>query len=43
MDERLTDKEWRQMIGQWQNDDGSWNWDAQIEKPWWTESYWAER
>lgn len=36
---RLTDRTWRQMIGEWATDDGTWNWNAQIEKPWWTDSY----
>ncbi len=39
IDQRLTDTEWRQMTGEWMMDDGSYNWDAQIEKPWWTKSY----
>lgn len=40
--QRLTDTTWRQMIGQWRMEDGFFNWDAQIEKPWWTESYRAK-
>lgn len=40
--QRLTDTTWRQMIGQWRMEDGSFNWDAQIDKPWWTESYRAK-
>ncbi len=40
--QRLTDTQWRQMIGQWANDDGSYNWDAKVEKPQWTQSYWSE-
>jgi len=37
--ERLTDTEWRQMTGEWMMEDGTYNWDAKIEKPWWTKSY----
>lgn len=40
--QRLTDTQWRQMIGQWASDDGSYNWDAKVEKPQWTQSYWSE-
>lgn len=39
---RLTDTEWRQLIGVWQRPDGGYNWDSQVEKPWWTQSYWAK-
>lgn len=42
MSNRLTDTQWRQMIGQWMNDDGTYNWDSQVEKPWWTQSYWFQ-
>ena len=42
MDQRLTDSTWRQMIGQWANDDGTYNWDARVEKPQWTRSYWSQ-
>ncbi len=42
LSDRLTDKEWRQMSGEWALDDGTYNWDAKIDKPWWTESYRAE-
>ena len=41
--DRLTDTAWRQMIGQWAMPDGSYNWDAQVEKPWWTQSYWYQK
>ena len=27
------------MIGEWVTEDGTYNWNAQVEKPWWTESY----
>ena len=37
--DRLTDTAWRQMIGEWVTEDGTYNWNAQVEKPWWTESY----
>lgn len=40
MSDRLTDTEWRQLIGQWITDDGTYNWGNQVEKPWWTMSYW---
>lgn len=40
--ERLTDTEWRQMIGQEIGEDGMYNYGNSIEKPWWTESYWSE-
>lgn len=40
--DRLTDTTWRQMIGEWLTEDGTYNWDAQVEKPWWTESYRCE-
>ena len=40
LSQRLTDTTWRQMIGEWAMEDGSYNWDAQVEKPWWTTSYW---
>ena len=42
MSERLTDSTWRQMIGVWAKEDGTYNWDAQVAKPWWTESYWSK-
>ncbi len=38
---RLTDTEWRQLIGEWMMADGSYNWNSQVEKPWWTQSYWS--
>lgn len=38
--QRLTDREWRQMIGEWPLDDGSYNRNVELEKPWWTTSYW---
>lgn len=40
--ERLTDTEWRQMTGQEIGEDGMYNYDNPIEKPWWTESYWSQ-
>ena len=39
---RLTDQAWRQMIGQWAYESGFYNWDAQVEKPQWTTSYWCQ-
>ena len=39
--QRLTDAAWRQMIGQWPDASGQYNWDARVEKPQWTESYWC--
>ena len=41
--DRLTDTAWRQMIGQWAGADGNYDWDARVDKPWWTESYWYQR
>ena len=40
--DRLTDQAWRQMIGQWAGADGTFNWDAKVEKPQWTTSYWYQ-
>lgn len=40
LSQRLTDTTWRQLIGEWITEDGSYNWDAQVEKPWWTTGYW---
>ena len=40
MEQRLTDEEWREQIGQWAGPYGR-NPDAQVEKPWWTLSYWS--
>lgn len=37
--ERLTDSEWRQMIGQAITDDGTYNSENEVEKPEWTQSY----
>ena len=44
IDQRLTDTEWRQMIGEWMIEtDGTWyREDNTPDKPWWTESYWSE-
>ncbi|MGM9607982.1 MAG: DUF3160 domain-containing protein [Oscillospiraceae bacterium] len=39
--ERLTDTEWRQMIGEWIGEDGMYDFGNRIEKPWWTQSYWS--
>lgn len=41
LNERLTDTAWRQLIGEWMTADGNYNWDSQVEKPWWTRSYWS--
>lgn len=43
MSNRLTDSEWRQMIGVWQNEDGTHTSGNRMEKPWWTQSYWSEQ
>lgn len=40
--QRLTDTQWRQMIGEWAEEDGWFHKDETLEKPWWTQSYWAE-
>lgn len=40
--ERLTDTEWRQMIGTWPTEDGWYSPGSRIDKPWWTESYWSQ-
>ena len=42
LSQRLTDTEWRQMIGEWADADGRYQIDNEIEKPWWTKSYWSE-
>ena len=39
---RLTDSEWRQMIGEWMSPDGRFHQDETPEKPWWTQSYWVQ-
>ena len=39
---RLTDTEWRQMIGEWMSPDGRFHQDESPEKPWWTQSYWVQ-
>ena len=41
LSQRLTDTEWRQMIGEWATPDGSYLWGQEPEKPWWTKSYWS--
>lgn len=41
LSQRLTDSEWHQMLGEWADADGYFRYDIQIEKPWWTQSYWA--
>ena len=43
MSQRLTDSEWRYLTGEWQSMDGPYNPGADIEKPWWTQSYWYEQ
>lgn len=40
--ERLTDTEWRQMIGTWPTEDGWYSPGSRIDKPWWTKSYWSQ-
>ena len=40
---RLTDTEWRQRIGVWMSEEGTYNWKAVVEKPWWTASYRVEQ
>ncbi|MBQ2297743.1 MAG: DUF3160 domain-containing protein [Ruminiclostridium sp.] len=42
MSQRLTDSEWRYLSGEWQSMDGPYTPGADIEKPWWTQSYWYE-
>ena len=39
---RLTDSEWRQMIGEWISPDGRFHQDETPEKPGWTQSYWVQ-
>ena len=39
---RLTDSEWRQMIGEWMSPDGRFHQDETPEKPGWTQSYWVQ-
>ena len=44
MSQRLTDTQWRQMIGQWSADGGySYGQETQVPKPQWTLSYWDQR
>lgn len=47
LSERLTDSQWRVMIGEWfrQEDDGSifYSDENTPDKPWWTTGYWADR
>lgn len=47
LSQRLTDSQWRYMIGQWfqWNEDGSivHSDEATPDKPWWTTGYWVER
>ncbi len=41
MEQRLTDTQWRQMIGEWAGSDGNYNWEGRdsLVKPAWTETY----
>lgn len=39
MANRLTDTQWRQMIGEWAMPDGTFNRNGGVPKPWWTTSY----
>ena len=39
LSDRMTDTEWRQRIGVWMSEEGTYNWKAVVEKPWWTASY----
>lgn len=39
--QRLTDTQWRQMIGEWAGEDGWFQKDASPDKPWWTDEYWC--
>ena len=39
LSDRLTDSEWRQMMGLEQKSDGSYSYDTEIDHPEWTESY----
>ncbi len=43
LSERLTDTEWRQMIGMELGEDGMYSDDNAPEKPWWTASYWSQK
>ena len=44
MENRLTDTQWRQMIGEWAGPDGNYYWEGRdsLVKPAWTESYRSE-
>lgn len=44
MNQRLTDTQWRQMIGEWATSDGMYNWEGtdSLTKPAWTETYRAD-
>lgn len=39
IDERLTDSEWRYMMGIQCDEEGNYNWDSKIDQPEWTDSY----
>ena len=39
IDSRMTDSEWRQMIGMELNDDMEYEYDNKVEQPSWTKSY----
>ena len=43
LSDRMTDTEWRQRIGVWMSEEGTYNWKAVVEKPWWTASYRVEQ
>ncbi len=43
LSDRMTDTEWRQRIGVWMSEEGTYNWNAVVEKPWWTASYRVEQ
>jgi len=40
--QRLTDSQWRVMIGEWADEDGWFKKDQKPDKPWWTTEYWCE-
>lgn len=39
LDERMTDSQWRQLLGQWVDESGWYNPGTLPEKPWWTRDY----
>ena len=43
LSQRLTDDQWRQMMGIAVTEDGTYNFDSSIQQPEWTQSYRYER